>query len=781
MIPHLEVLWTKFRRHISSSEWIVRLLRLSRSTASASEPGLVIIQIDGLSRRILEKAISRGKLPFLKSLCKKQQYELHTHYSGLPSSTPAVQGELFYGIKTIVPGFSFYDSIKGREFRMYEPEDVREIEKQLEASGSPLLTGGSSYSNIFSGGAEEVHFCSSRMKFSTLREHFNPTTLLLLLNIFNIMRIAALFAVELVLAIYDSLRGIIHGKHLVEEIKFIFPRLGVSILLREFITANVKMDVARGLPIIYLNFLGYDEQAHRRGPASRLALWSLKGIDSAIKRIYNAAERSSTRDYDVWILSDHGQVPTVPYPKANGSTIQRAVSEIFNEEYPYDENFAEKFGIRGIRFRAAFSHVVGKSSSFFVVSSMGPIGHIYPRSALSPEEREHLGQSLAVSAHIPVVLSANPEGTVDAWTDEGKFQLPRDAGKILGPVYPFKDTVTKDLVKLCHHPRAGTFIICGWRYGKRAVSFPFENGSHAGFAPDEILGFGLFPDDAPLSEAQKGHVRPIDIREGALHFLGRKEFPETHLPRISDVHRATSRVMTYNVHSCIGMDGKVSPHRIARVIARHDPDVVCLQELDYGKSRTLGHDQAERIAQYLRMDHHFHPVVRMEEEQFGDAVLSRRPMSLIKTGRLPGISGQEPRGALWVEVDFNGTRVQVINTHFGILPNDGLKQAVALVDEEWLGNPGCRAPVVLCGDFNAMPSSPVYRKIQNVLQDVQKTLEGHKPRKTWFGRFPVTRIDHIFSDDTLEVENIEVPRTDLLRVASDHLPLIVDFRVKKTV
>ena len=84
---------------------------------------------------------------------------------------------------------------------------------------------------------------------------------------------------EVFVALWDTIRGCFKGQNLAKELKFLFIRVLVSVALREFITIGAKVDLARGLPIIHVNFLGYDEQSHRRGPNSLFAHWSLKGID----------------------------------------------------------------------------------------------------------------------------------------------------------------------------------------------------------------------------------------------------------------------------------------------------------------------------------------------------------------------------------------------------------------------------------------------------------------------------------------------------------------------
>ena len=233
--------------------------------------------------------------------------------------------------------------------------------------------------------------------------------------------------------------------------------------------------------------------------------------------------------------------------------------------------------------------------------------------------------------------------------------------------------------------------------------------------------------------------------------------------------------MTCNVHSCIGLDGQISPLRIAQVIERCNPDVVALQELDSGLSRTSLVDQAHLIARTLEMSYHFHASIRVEEGGYGNAILSRSPLRLIKAGALPAEPVKpffERRGAVWVEIALDGSPVQILATHFGLDRRERALQAAALTGPQWLGHPDCRPPVILCGDFNALPRSPVYRRLTRQLHDAQRALGGTRPRGTWPVQLPLLRIDHLFLSHDLRVLSISVPRPPQTRLASDHLPLV---------
>ena len=238
------------------------------------------------------------------------------------------------------------------------------------------------------------------------------------------------------------------------------------------------------------------------------------------------------------------------------------------------------------------------------------------------------------------------------------------------------------------------------------------------------------------------------------------------------------RILTYNVHRCLGTDGRLSPARIADVIAAYEPDVVALQELDVGRVRTGGIDQAHAIAQALGMQVHFHASLKVLEEEYGNAILTHRPSHLVKAEALPGWArkpGLEPRGALWAEIQIGGTGVQVINTHLGLRRHERLAQIEALLGPRWLGHQACREPVILVGDLNATPRSRAYRRLASQLWDAQARLP--KPRATFPSRLPFLRIDHVFVSRSIRVMRVETVRTPLARVASDHLPLLVEFQV----
>jgi endonuclease/exonuclease/phosphatase family metal-dependent hydrolase len=233
--------------------------------------------------------------------------------------------------------------------------------------------------------------------------------------------------------------------------------------------------------------------------------------------------------------------------------------------------------------------------------------------------------------------------------------------------------------------------------------------------------------------------------------------------------------LTYNVHSCRGMDGHANPGRIAQVIDACRPDIVALQEVDVGRARSGSVDQAKAIAAHLRMNAHFHPALHLQEEQYGDAILTPLPSRLIKAGSLPSLG--EPRGAIWAAIDLGGVELHVINTHLGLRRRERMMQVSALLGPGWLFHPELQdRPAVLLGDFNAVPGSAAFKNLAQFWPAVRPAV-GRRGA-TFPSRFPILRLDHIFAGPGVTPVAAQVHSDIYMRRASDHLPVSMTFDVR---
>lgn len=824
MFQRIETGYKKVRRLFSRSEWLVWLLGLDnhgevfvKDKAYAAHPvGLILVKIEGLGHDQLIKAISNDELPFVKRLLNREHYECVPMYSGLPSATAAVQGELLYGVKSIVASYPFRGHAITRDSHSVEADNAHRIQNELNLNGSALLTGGSTYCDIYAGGATESHFCASTSEWNTV---FSSSTIkhwgiVLLLNIPTLFKVIALMFIELILAVVDLIKGVITGRSVNAELKSLVARVMVSILLRDLITIGGSVDIARGLPVIHINYKGYDKQGHRRGPDSAFAHWTLKGIDKCIERLWSANHRNIYRHYDLWIYSDHGQERTTPYKKLTGYSIDSAVDcayndtlQKFNQEINTDaESLSSKKHLSvDIRYHGKTSieetvrEIVEKSHEpnrlgslkyqphSPVTTAQGTVGHLYLDNRLPLLLQSELASQLVQYYQVPAAVVTHTD-SLEVHMPGGVTHIPGGETTVLGASHPFHSEISADLLAMCRHRDAGDIVLFGCVEGLAPVSFETENGAHAGIGPNETRAFAVIPVDTVLAESKHDYITPGRLHEAAHSILNpttlktplAKSTYKNQKPYLANQSHQL-KIMTYNVHSCIGMDNIASTERIARVISRYKPDIIALQELDVNRTRSKNIHQASLIAKLLDMEFHFHPSLSEEHEQYGDAIISSLPMQLVKAAALPkpaSMPSIETRGALWVGIDFHGITLQVINTHLGLRSKERKLQAEALLGEEWLSHPDCIGPTILCGDLNTVPGSQVIQSFAPRFTDVQSHLPGINRKKTFSSRIPTLQIGYILADRNFETHSVVVLSNELTKVASDHLPIMASLSFK---
>jgi endonuclease/exonuclease/phosphatase family metal-dependent hydrolase len=232
------------------------------------------------------------------------------------------------------------------------------------------------------------------------------------------------------------------------------------------------------------------------------------------------------------------------------------------------------------------------------------------------------------------------------------------------------------------------------------------------------------------------------------------------------------RIATYNIHRCRGLDGRTNPARIAEVIRAIDPDVVALQEVIGAGPTSPGH--AEELGALLGMGWVMAPTRHLRGSLFGNVVLSRLP---IRHHSQYDLSWKtcEPRGCQRVDIALGDEILHLYNVHLGTAVFERRYQAsrlVAMLTDRRVGT-----PKIVLGDFNEWLRGRATTVLNERLRSVD--LRAHlRHRRTYPGVFPVVHLDHIYYDGQVEVTRVELPRTRLALIASDHLPLVADIRIQ---
>jgi endonuclease/exonuclease/phosphatase family metal-dependent hydrolase len=234
-------------------------------------------------------------------------------------------------------------------------------------------------------------------------------------------------------------------------------------------------------------------------------------------------------------------------------------------------------------------------------------------------------------------------------------------------------------------------------------------------------------------------------------------------------------VATYNVHKCRGLDFRVRPARIAKVVREVGADVVALQEVLSVTGGRPEEDQPRFLARELGLDMRFGAVRSHQGGRYGNLVLSALPLG-------PGclydlsVAGREERGCLRVDVRLGeGTTLHVFDVHLGTSIAERRHQGPRLLEAVIRMSTDLAGPRVLLGDFNDWRSLFVSLFAAH-FRDVD--MRAHLgSRRTYPGLLPLFNLDHIYYDEGLELSRLRLHRTPTALVASDHLPLVADFRV----
>lgn len=237
------------------------------------------------------------------------------------------------------------------------------------------------------------------------------------------------------------------------------------------------------------------------------------------------------------------------------------------------------------------------------------------------------------------------------------------------------------------------------------------------------------------------------------------------------------RVATYNVHKCRGLDRQVSPARIVAVLREIGADIVALQEvvcLPGDDDR----DQAHYIARQLGMEFRLGENRRIEGAAYGNVVLSRYPIAFTHNHDI-SIAGREQRGCLRVDIDLHGARLlHIYNVHLGTSFFERRRQARRLLDEDILANGGHAGPRIMLGDFNEWTRGLTSKLLARYFDSADLRLHLGRSR-TYPGILPFMHLDHIYYDHDLLLEGGALHRSGTSLIASDHLPLVADFRITR--
>ena len=541
----------------------------------APERGFIVIQIDALAHDDLLTAIRQGYAPHLKRRLERDGWQLRPFPAGLPSATPAAQAAIFFGTKDDIPAFRFYEKVERRVIVGSRPADVQFIRDRLPREG--VLRGGSSYVNIYDGGAARSAFTLSARVPQAFLQKMGGRRVALLCMLHPVRMARMVFAASWEYLREEWYRLVSQAKGNYTYYWWYLPLLhiGSNVLLRELQTLATLLDIYTGSPAIYTTYNVYDEFAHHFGPRSRPAFQSIRAIDRRIAEILRMLRRLPGRKYDVYVLSDHGQTPSVPYRLRYGETLGDTVLDVARlgvftlagtgdytvdhegvmsflvqelEQVSEDSGFAtRRIGLRiGRWLRKEYNlfplvaEVVRESvDASIVVTYSSSLAHVYwtdpPRPLSFDEIRDDPGHRalyyfLVSHDGIGVVITRVLDGAhVESMRGRALITPAGDVEILAGedPLLDYAQTVgeRREVARLAQCRNAGDLILFGAYDKKRdeCICFDDQVGAHGAIGGRQGWPFimatpGLIPPDFKIEDPLDLH--PLFRRYSERHPAG---------------------------------------------------------------------------------------------------------------------------------------------------------------------------------------------------------------------------------------------------------------------
>lgn len=525
-----------------------RAVRRTRA-AGVEGPGLLVVQLDGVSLPVLRQAITAGSMPTVSRWVRSGGHELRGWHTGVPATTPAGQAAILHGDVTHVPGYRWWDKEQGRMLVMSRPADAGAVERAMSDGRGLLADGGASVSNLFSGDAPHrvLTLSDGRLPGAdhAAASYANAR--------FGLLRSVVLFVGQMITEWYQGRRQRI--RDVVPRVRrggtFVVLRGVTTVVLRDLDVAVVADHLTQGTPVVYVDFVDYDEVAHHAGPTRPESLRTLENLDRVLG-FFERLSREVGRRYEIALVSDHGQAQGSTFRQLAGRPLDDVVQELAREQVHTEDHPGEQWAPANLLIagsqgstravtRAARSVARGArpepppvtpEQAPLVVAASGSLAHVYRTDEPGRLTRERLDElhpglvrGLAAHPQVGLVLTRRADGALVAEGAAGWRVLGEPTGDGDDPVAPYGPHAEADLLQLAERRHVGDLVLLG-AYDRalgEVVAFEELVGSHGGLGGWQTEALLVHPrgwtvpgsdlDGPAVHRALVGRLAELGLRE----------------------------------------------------------------------------------------------------------------------------------------------------------------------------------------------------------------------------------------------------------------------------
>ena len=505
-----------------------RLVARDFRRAKEPRPGLLVVQIDGLSLPVLQHAIRGGRVPVLGRLVRDGEATLHPWIALLPPTTPASQAGILHGRNDGIAGFRWYEKANARLMVANHPDDAAEIVRRISDGAGLLADDGASIGNLVTGDAARSYLTMATIGEGAPADDGRRLRGFLATSV-NYIRLMVLMVGEVAKELYQAerQRGWSVEPRMHRGLHYAVERAVTNIALRTISTAFVIGEMFRGAPTIYVDYTGYDAIAHHCGPERAEAIDALEGIDRAIGSLLKVA-RHTGRPYRLVVLSDHGQSLGATFSQRYGQPLEAIIAALLPdamsvvgttdavESAGMGRRIAAEFergsGLGPLmarrlprvlrRYRGRAGRGAAADTPDVVVASSGSLAHVYFTSQpgrLTDEaiETRYPGLIEALARHpgIGALLVRSAAGHALVLGPHGRLDLTADEADGSDPLADYGPRAAENLRHLEGFANVGDLILLGTVDPASGEVTGFEElvGSHGGLGGWQSDPFILCP------------------------------------------------------------------------------------------------------------------------------------------------------------------------------------------------------------------------------------------------------------------------------------------------
>jgi hypothetical protein len=462
---------------------------------------LVVMHIDGLGADSLEEALRSGDMPFVRHLIDAERYQVHRYRCGVPSTTPFAQAGILYGDNSEIPSFRWWDRERQVLVQFGAASTFGKVADKYFAGSRPLTEGGASIAACYPAGARDTFGIAYQDRVYSKEDGSRSAWAVLLPYLANPLHIAdwlwqTLAVLGRTVQEYTSSRR----EGLRPARPYVISNALEEIFVHHLTRYAVTKAMREGFSPIYAGFYAFDEAGHAFGPDDPYTLRALRHVDRTIQKIAHARRDA----YELVILSDHGQIDTIPFDANHGPSFGEAIAGLLPGFHVKE--------MKGKQFGPPEDQATGRVN----VTFSGGLAHVY-----FAERAERLDYPQLLAAHPDlarrlsaldrVALVMARDGTDDVFLQDGQ-EISGGALERLLSSYDDPGILRAQLSRLNSFHAAGDLVAFGKFLGGRQVNFENQAGGHGSIGGEQLHPFVLARRDwgLDLSQVRGAHeVHPI--------------------------------------------------------------------------------------------------------------------------------------------------------------------------------------------------------------------------------------------------------------------------------